>query len=106
MTAPRRLCEFCGNRGRWSGLAARGPFRVVTGAVVERLLRADSGGRQTGIEVGAAYRFALGESLTEEHGEASDEGVARAGAVHTLHGEGGKMFHAFAAREQRAVRAQ
>src|SRR4051794_3950566 len=82
------------------------PLRIESRSVVKRFLRSDAGRREPGIKVGAPDGFPLRESFAEKGGEAADERIARACAVHTLHRERRHMLHPIAPREQRSVGAE
>src|SRR5215469_2820238 len=79
------------------------PFCIESGAIVKRLLRTDTGSRQTGIQIRAAYSFPLRHSFTQKNSKAPDERVAGASTVDTLHSEWRNMLCAHTTRQKRAV---
>src|ERR1700722_5934279 len=83
-----------------------GPCGIETPAIIERFLRAHACSGKRSIEVGAAHRFFLPNTFREKYGEASDEGVARSGAVNGFHGECWNVFAQILAGEKRTIRAQ
>src|SRR5580692_5517903 len=104
-TAPGNLHECSRSQPETEPISGTNcPLFVKTRAVVKRFLCSDAFRRQSSVQIGTPHRFLLRHSLRQEYGEAPDECVSCASAVHALDHKGRHMLAHSASGEHGSVR--